>query len=48
MNISSFKANESIFRKGTPGFQKLVVIIEGGLKNLKNGITVATKGQCYG
>jgi len=27
MKISSFKANESVFRKGVSGFQKIVVII---------------------
>ena len=48
MKISSFKANESVFRKGVPGFQKIVVIIEGSLKKLKNGTIVASKGQCWG
>ena len=48
MKISSFKANESIFRKGVSGFQKIVVIIEGSLKKLKNGTIVASKGQCWG
>ena len=48
MKISSFKTHESIFRKGLSGFQKLVVVIEGSLKKLKNGTIVATKGQCYG
>ena len=48
MKISSFKMNEFIFRKGVKGFQKLVVIIEGSLKKLKSGTTVAGKGQCYG
>lgn len=27
MKISAFKANESVFRKGVSGFQKIVVII---------------------
>lgn len=48
MKISAFKANESIFRKGVSGFQKIVVIIEGSLKKLKNGTIVASKGQCWG
>lgn len=48
MKISSFKANEPIFRKGVSGFQKIVVIIEGSLKKLKNGTIVACKGQCWG
>ena len=48
MKISSYKAQESIFRRGIVGFQKLVVVIEGSLKKLKNGNVVATKGQCYG
>ncbi len=48
MKISSYKANESIFRKGVAGFQKIVVIIEGSLKKLKNGTIVANKGQCWG
>ena len=48
MKISSFKANESIFRKGSAGFQKLVVVIEGSLKKLKSGSLIAAKGQCYG
>jgi cGMP-dependent protein kinase 1 len=48
MKISSYKANESIFRKGVAGFQKIVVIIEGSLKKLKNGTIVASKGQCWG
>jgi hypothetical protein len=30
------------------GFQKIVVIIEGSLKKLKNGTIVASKGQCWG
>jgi hypothetical protein len=30
------------------GFQKLVVVIEGSLKKVKNGNIVAAKGQCYG
>ena len=46
MKISSFKANEPIFRKGVAGFQKIVVMIEGSLKKLKNGTIVASKGQC--
>ena len=48
MKISSYKAQQSIFRRGIVGFQKLVVVIEGSLKKLKNGNVVATKGQCYG
>lgn len=48
MKISSFKAQESIFKRGVVGFQKLVVIIEGSLKKIKSGAVVATKGQCYG
>lgn len=48
MKISSYKAQESIFRRGVPGFQKLVVVIEGSLKKLKNGSIVATKSQCFG
>ena len=30
------------------GFQKIVVIIEGSLKKVKNGTIVASKGQCFG
>lgn len=48
MKLSSYKANETIFRKGISGFQKLVVVIEGQLKNTRNGAIVANKGQCYG
>ena len=48
MKISSFKANQCIFRKGVAGFQKIVVIIEGSLKKIKNGTIVANKGQCWG
>ena len=48
MKISAFKANESIFRKVVSGFQKIVVIIEGSLKKLKNGTIFASKGQCWG
>lgn len=48
MKISSFKAQESIFKRGVIGFQKIVVVIEGTLKKLKSGTIVATKGQCYG
>jgi hypothetical protein len=48
MKLSSYKINESIFRKGVTGFQKLVVVIEGQLKNNRNGVIVANKGQCYG
>ena len=48
MKISSFKINEPIFRKGVAGFQKLVVVIEGGKKKKKNGTIVAGKCQCYG
>ena len=48
MKISSLKAHQSIFRKGSSGFQKLVVVIEGSLKKLKSGSLVAAKGQCYG
>lgn len=48
MKISSYKAQESIFKRGVVGFQKLVVVIEGSLKRLKNGAVVASKGQCYG
>jgi cGMP-dependent protein kinase 1 len=48
MKISSYKAQESIFRRGIVGFQKLVVVIEGSLKKLKSSNVVATKGQCYG
>ena len=48
MKISSFKMNELIFRKGVVGFQKLIVVIEGGLKKLKSGSIVAGKCQCYG
>lgn len=48
MKISSFKINEPIFRKGVAGFQKLVVVIEGGLKKAKTGTIVAGKCQCYG
>ena len=44
MIISSFKANEPIFRKGISGFQKIVVVVEGSLKKLKNGTIVANKG----
>ena len=48
MKISSYKAQESIFKRGVVGFQKLVVVIEGALKKLKSGAIVASKGQCYG
>ena len=48
MKINSYKAQESICRRGIVGFQKLVVVIEGSLKKLKSGNVVATKGQCYG
>lgn len=48
MKLTSFKTNETIFRKGVSGFQKLVVVIQGQLKNTRNGAIVATKGQCYG
>ena len=48
MKLSSYKANETIFRKGIMGFQKFVVVIEGQLKSLKNGAIVATKGSCLG
>jgi len=48
MKITSFKAQEPIFKRGVIGFQKLVVVIEGTLKKVKNGTIVATKGQCYG
>lgn len=48
MKITSYKAQESIFKRGVVGFQKLVVVIEGSLKKLKNGAVVAGKGQCYG
>lgn len=48
MKLSSFKSNETIFRKGVMGFQKFVVVIEGQLKSLKNGAIVATKGSCLG
>lgn len=48
MKLSSYKVNETIFRKGISGFQKLVVVIEGQLKNTKNGAVVANKGQVYG
>jgi hypothetical protein len=48
MKLSSYKVNETIFRKGVSGFQKLVVVIEGQLKNTRNGAIVAGKGQCYG
>jgi cGMP-dependent protein kinase 1 len=48
MKISSFKINELIFRKGVSGFQKLIVVIEGGIKKIKTGTIVAGKCQCYG
>jgi hypothetical protein len=48
MKLSSYKVNETIFRKGVTGFQKLIIIIEGQLKNTRNGAIVATKGQCFG
>ena len=48
MKISNYKANETIFRRGVVGFQKIVVVIEGQLKNVKNGSIVAGKGQCFG
>lgn len=48
MKVSSFKTNEQIFRKGIVGFQKIVVVIEGGLKKMKTNTIVAGKGQCYG
>ena len=48
MKISSFKAQESVFKRGVMGFQKLVVVIEGTLKKLRNGSIVVVKGQCYG
>lgn len=48
MKITSYKAQESIFKRGVVGFQKLVVVIEGSLKKLKSGLVVAAKGQCYG
>ena len=48
MKISAFKINESVFRKGVSGFQKIVVIIEGSLKKLKTGTIIASKGQCWG
>ena len=44
MKISNYKANETIFRKGIQGFQKIVVVIEGQLKSLKHGSIVASKG----
>lgn len=48
MKIVSYKAQESIFKRGVVGFQKIVVIIEGSLKKVKNGTIVASKGQCFG
>ena len=48
MKISSFKAKESVLKRGVVGFQKLMVVIEGTLKKLRNGAVVVTKGQCYG
>lgn len=48
MKISSFKAQESIFKRGVVGFQKLVVVVEGSLKKVKSGTIVASKGQCFG
>ena len=48
MKISNYKVNETIFRRGVIGFQKIVVMIEGQLKNVKNGSTVASKGECFG
>jgi signal-transduction protein with cAMP-binding, CBS, and nucleotidyltransferase domain len=48
MKLTSYKINETIFRKGVMGFQKLVVVVEGQLKNAKNGTIVASKGQCFG
>jgi hypothetical protein len=48
MKISSYKAQESIFKRGMVGFQKLVVVIEGNLKKVKKGNIVASKGQCFG
>lgn len=48
MKITSYKAQESIFKRGVVGFQKIVVVIEGSLKKIKNGVIVASKGQCFG
>ena len=48
MKIAAFKANDPIFKKAISGCQKIVVVIEGSLKKLKNGGTVASKGQCWG
>jgi cGMP-dependent protein kinase len=48
MKLSSYKVNETIFRKGVSGFQKLVVVIEGQLKNTRTGVIIASKGQCFG
>jgi len=48
MTITSYKAQESVLKRGVSGFQKLVVVIEGTLKKLRSGNIVATKGQCYG
>lgn len=43
MKISSYKAGDVIYKKGTTGNQKIVVIIEGSLKKSRSGITVASK-----
>jgi cGMP-dependent protein kinase 1 len=48
MKITSYKPQESIYRRGVVGFQKLTVVVEGSLKKSKDGTVVATKGQCYG
>ena len=44
MKVSNYKKNQAIFRRGVTGFQKIVVVIEGQLKNQKNGGIVAVKG----
>jgi hypothetical protein len=48
MKIIAFKANDPVFKKAISGCQKIVVVIEGSLKKLKNGAVVASKGQCWG
>lgn len=48
MKISSYKAGETIMKKGSGANQKIVVIIEGSLKKSKSGLTVASKAQAWG
>ena len=46
MKINNYRAGDIIYRKGSPCFQKFVIVLEGSIKNEEKILSI--KGGLFG